>query len=295
MIQNECGIVEDLLVLYTEGLLRSDTTEFVEEHLKTCASCRSRLAELRAEPPLPRPETAPLAALRRRMWGLRARAAVCAALLCAALLLSAFSWLTAPQYLSAAQAGAAVREVDGTLWLTVLPAGLHYDCRQLTMPEGEVLVEVSCWTTPLERMRGTQQPEAELLCQPLPAAAGTSVYYCPNDGTEDVLLYGPGLSDGGGLIALPRLALGYYLLAAAALAAVLGVSLALLRQKPAARMLQTLCGLPVCYLAGHLLVKGPHTLSYNLPRDLSLIVLAALLLYAALLLARALWESRRTR
>lgn len=293
MITNECGIVEDLLVLYTEGLLRPDTTEFVEEHLKTCTSCRARLEELRAQPTLPRPETAPLAALRRCVWGLRARAALCAALLCAALLLSGFAWLTAPQYLSAAQAGAAVRELDGTLWLTVLPAGRHYDCRQLRMPEGAVLVEISCWTTPLERLRGTQQPEAELLCQPLLAAADTSVYYCANDGTEDTLIYGPGLPDGGGLVTQPRLALGYYLLAAAALAAVLGVAWTLLRQKPAARMLQTLCGLPVCYLAGHLLVKGLHTLSYNLPRDLSLIVLAALLLYAALLLARALWEGRR--
>ena len=156
-----------------------------------------------------------------------------------------------------------------------------------------MLVEVSCWTTPLERLRGTQRPEAELLCRSLPAAADTSVYYCPNDGTEDTLIYGPGLPDGGGLITVPRLALGYYLLAAAALAAALGGAAMLLRKKPAARALQTLFPLPVCYLAGHLLVKGPHTVSYNLPRDFSLIVLAALLLYAAFLLGRALWESRR--
>lgn len=288
-MKNECGIVEDLLVLYTEGMLRPDTAEFVAEHLQTCPNCRSRLEELRAAPALPSAEGAPLAALRRRVRGLRAHAALGAALLCAALLLSAFAWLTAPQYLSAAQAGVAVREMDGTLWLTAVPAGCHTVCQPMQSADGERLVQVSCWTAPLERWRG--MPAAGP--QPLPAAEGASVYYCPNDGSEDVLLWGPGLADGGGLVALPRLALGYYLLIAAVLAAVLGIAAALLRQKPAARALQTLCGLPVCYLAGHLLVKGTKTASYNLVRDLSLIILAALLLYAAFLLGRALWEARR--
>ena len=291
-MKNECGIVEDLLALYTEGMLRPDTTEFVEEHLQACASCRSRLAELRAAPALPAPEAAPLTALRRRVWGLRVHAALCAALLCAALLLSIFSWLTAPQYLNAAQAGVTVQEVDGTLWLTATPAGCHTVCQPMRSADGERLVQVSCWTAPLERWRGMPTLDPP----PLPAAAGagTSVYYCPNDGSEDVLLWGPGLADGDALVTVPRLALGYYLLIAAALTAALGAAWALLRKRPAARALQTLFWLPVCYLLGHLLVKGTQTASYNLPRDFSLIVLAALLLYAAFLLGRALWENRRT-
>ncbi|WP_096271227.1 zf-HC2 domain-containing protein [Paucisalibacillus globulus] len=45
----ECPIVEDLLPLYHEGLLKPETTEWVEEHLKSCPSC-SALASISSEP-----------------------------------------------------------------------------------------------------------------------------------------------------------------------------------------------------------------------------------------------------
>ncbi|WP_042150293.1 zf-HC2 domain-containing protein [Paucisalibacillus sp. EB02] len=45
----ECPIVEDLLPLYHEGLLKPETTEWVEEHLNNCSACNS-LASISSEP-----------------------------------------------------------------------------------------------------------------------------------------------------------------------------------------------------------------------------------------------------
>jgi hypothetical protein len=45
----ECPIVEDLLPLYHEGLLKPETTEWVDSHLKSCAAC-SKLASITNEP-----------------------------------------------------------------------------------------------------------------------------------------------------------------------------------------------------------------------------------------------------
>ena len=37
---NECSIVRDLLPLYSEGLTSSETSSFVEQHLKNCETCK---------------------------------------------------------------------------------------------------------------------------------------------------------------------------------------------------------------------------------------------------------------
>ena len=117
------------------------------------------------------------------------------------------------------------------------------------------------------------------------------IYYSPNNGRDDVLLYGERTD--GGMISLPRLALGYYALLALALGAALGLAWLVCRKKPCGGTLGRLALVPLCYLAGHLLVKGFTTTSYQMQRDLALIVLAGALVCCAALLALRLWEQRR--
>ena len=50
-----CGVIRDLLVLYVSEECSEDTRELVEEHLKSCESCRRALEELKG-PVLPREE-----------------------------------------------------------------------------------------------------------------------------------------------------------------------------------------------------------------------------------------------
>lgn len=40
-MKNECSIVRDLLPLYAEGMLSTDTTAFAKEHLESCPACKA--------------------------------------------------------------------------------------------------------------------------------------------------------------------------------------------------------------------------------------------------------------
>ena len=44
-----CAIVRDLLPLYHDGVVSSDTGELIEEHLENCESCRSELNSIRTD------------------------------------------------------------------------------------------------------------------------------------------------------------------------------------------------------------------------------------------------------
>ena len=44
-----CSIVQDLLPLYEEDMLREETKEFVDGHLAQCAACRAELDVLKAD------------------------------------------------------------------------------------------------------------------------------------------------------------------------------------------------------------------------------------------------------
>lgn len=45
-MKSECAIVQDLIPLYVDGILKRDTTEYVEQHLKGCGKCRNLHREL---------------------------------------------------------------------------------------------------------------------------------------------------------------------------------------------------------------------------------------------------------
>ena len=124
----------------------------------------------------------------------------------------------------------------------------------------------------------------------LDAANCAAVCYSQNNGQDDVLLCG---SMNGGVISLPRLALGYYVLLSLTLLITLGIAFFVCRRKKTGKALGYLALIPASYLAGHLLVKGFTTTSYQMQRDFSLIILAAALIYAAVMLAINLWRQKR--
>ena len=183
---------------------------------------------------------------------------------------------------------------------------------------GKTIYFITAWRTPLDTWRGAfgktggapnthsandrTQREADALqgvlakaesartLFTLDAANCAAVCYSQNNGQDDVLLCG---SMNGGIISLPRLALGYYVLLSLALLITLGIAFFACRRKKTGKALGYLALIPASYLAGHLLVKGFTTTSYQMQRDFSLIILAAALIYAAVMLAINLWRQKR--
>lgn len=319
-----CSIVQDLLPLYEEDMLREETKEFVDEHLAQCAACRAELDALKADV-----TPAPVSAqpLRDLKWQLRRRkltAVLLAVTLALTLATAGFAYLTAPQYLPYSETEWTVARADGAVTAEGLAdlSGVESISVNLLTPvsgsevtstqdpdSGKTVYFITAWRTPLDTWRGTfdapdtgdhSQREMDALLSALgrtesartlftlDATNCAAVYYSPNNGQEDVLLCG---SADGGVVSLPRLALGYYALLALVLLAGLGLAWLVFRRKRAAVPLGYGTLVPMCYLLGHLLVKGFTATSYQLQRDLSLIVLAGTLLYCAALLAlRLYWQ-----
>ena len=319
-----CSIVQDLLPLYEEDMLREETKEFVDGHLVQCAACRAELDALKADVK-PAPVSAqPLRDLKRLLRRKKLTAVLLAVALALTLATAGFAYLTAPQYLPYDETEWMITRspralADGSIMsdgLTDLSGIESISVNLLTSvsgtkvtstqdpDSGKTVYFITAWRTPLDTWCGTfdvsdtgdhAQREANALLNALgetesartlftlDATNCTAIYYSPNNGQDDVLLCG---SRDGGVISLPRLALGYYALLSFVLLITFGISFFLCRGKKIGKVLGHLALIPACYLLGHLLVKGFATTSYQMQRDFSLIVLTAALLYAAALLGR---------
>lgn len=330
-MSKDCSIVQDLLPLYAEDMLREETKEFVNRHLSQCAACRAELDALRADVK-PQPVSAqPLRNLKRQLRRKKLTAVLLAVALALTLATAGFAYLTAPQYLPYDEAEWMITRspralADGSIMsdgLTDL-SGIESISVNLLTPvsgtkvtstqdpnSGKTIYFITAWRTPLDTWCGTfdvsdtgdhAQREANALLNALgetesartlftlDATNCTAIYYSPNNGQDDVLLCG---SRAGGVISLPRLALGYYVLLSLALFITLGIAFFICRRKKVGKMLGYLALIPASYLAGHLLVKGFTTTSYQMQRDFSLIVLAAVLIYSAVLLTLSLLQQKR--
>lgn len=328
-----CSIVQDLLPLYEEDMLREETKEFVDGHLAQCAACRAELDALKADvKPVP-VSAQPLRDLKRQLRRKKLTAVLLAVTLALTLAAAGFAYLTAPQYLPYSETEWTVARADGAVTAEGLAdlSGVESISVNLLTPvsgakvtstqepdSGKTVYFITAWRTPLDTWRGAfdktgdapnahsandrTQREADALqgalgkvesartLFTLDTANCAAVYYSPNNGQDDVLLCG---SRDGGIISLPRLALGYYVLLSLALLIPLSIAFFLCRRKKAGKALGHLALIPACYLTGHLLVKGFVTTSYQMQRDFSLIVLTGALLYAAILLAGDLLRQRR--
>ena len=328
-MDKNCSIVQDLLPLYAEDMVREETKEFVAGHLSQCETCRAELGALKADVK-PAPVSAqPLRDLKRQLQRKRLTAVLLAVSLALTLATAAFAYLTAPQYLLC----------DGTDWSVIrlsedgernityffdagrdiycgTPPFTNHSNHELTAAitqvdlilqtpvsgtkvesmidpdSGKTIYFITAWRTLLDEWLGNFDAvgkSSSIIT--LDTTNCKAVYYAPNNGTPNAVLCGS-LGDGG-VISLPRLALGYYVLLSLVLFIALGIAAFLCRGKNVGRPLARLALIPASYLIGHLLVKGFTFTSYQMQRDFSLIILAAALVYAAVLLAASLRRQKQ--
>lgn len=332
-MNKDCSIVQDLLPLYAEDMLREGTKEYVDGHLAQCEACRAELAALKADVPSAPVNAQPLRSLKKQLRRKKFTAVLLAVTLALTLAAAGFAYLTAPQYLPYSETEWTVARADGAVTAEGLAdlSGVESIAVNLLTPvsgtevtstqepdSGKTVYFITAWRTPLDTWRGAfdeakDAPSATNTAERMQREADTlqgalgkvesartlftldtencaAVYYSPNNGQDDVLLCG---SRDGGIISMPRLALGYYVLLSLALLIPLSIAFFLCRRKKAGKALGHLALIPACYLTGHLLVKGFVTTSYQMQRDFSLIVLTGALLYAAILLAGDLLRQRR--
>lgn len=297
---NECNIVRDILPLYAENMVSSDTASFVEGHLENCGACRSEYEHMREPQSIPaRAEAAPLLKLRKKMLAKEIQTIALAAVFVIVILVSLLAVLDTPQYFPYSEELLRVETMDdGGIEITFDDSvtNFHYTRIVGLKNQERDYYWVEAWSSPFARWfsgrwfssRGELSfkidPEEEL---PI------SVIYLPNNGEESVCVYGEAC-DFDGMVPLPRLALGYYLILAAIVFVILLVMWLLAKKKARLRAwLERVMMYPAAYMVSHLVIAGFSFESYSMTRDFLLIVPISILLYCGMLLAHGVWKLRK--
>ena len=299
-MKNECGIIKDLLPLYAENIAGPETVEFVEEHLKTCEACREEYERMKepktGEPTAIRAETsaAPLFTLKRKMRTKRIQTIAVTALLIIALLVSAFSFVTAPEYIPYSKDLLSVTLNDNdTVTITFDEKVTNYMYALYYDPhvEGSMCYHISAWTSFWDKWFLSKDNAPLSLTE----SALNPIYYDSNNGKEDVCIYGEPLVDpGSGVTSLPRLTLGYYLMILIALFGVLLAACIIFRKKENIRIwIERIMLYPLSYVIAHLLILGFSFTTYSIGRDFPLIIFISLLLWCGMLFAHNVFKTRK--
>ncbi len=304
-MKNECSIIRDILPLYVESMVSEDTSEFVKEHLEVCPACRAELeklrepVEVRTEPQIDM-DAAPLKRLKRALLMKKVQTILCTAAVLLALMLSAISFLTAPEYFAySPELVTVTEEASGAVTLSFSSEVTNYTLQQVTDPdELKTVYHLEVWTSAWDRM--FQRPGAQAVTVAPENGKPLLIYFAhfisgraesPSD--SSVCIYGTA-PDSGGWIALPGLSLGYWLLLNIALFLILaGIWFKLRRKEKSRRRVERLLLIPVAYGLGHLCVLGFRTVSYTEWRDFQLILAVGVLFYCAMLLALSIFYTTK--
>lgn len=305
-MRNECNIIRDLLPLYVENMVSSDTAAFVEAHLNGCEACRKECESAKApQPAQERSDAAPLLKLSRKMKVKRIQTIALTALFVIALFVSAFAVLDAPIYFPYSE-GIITSEPFGDqgMLLTFDEKVTDFAYTVYDDPDGGdfYYCDIEAWTSLWDKWF-SQGKGALSAVVPTRNAKPIIAVYVPNDRGENVCIakYDPTAEnrmeqnvDYESTIALPRLSLGYYLILAGTALVVLGIVWLFTRKNAEVHVWIERIGLyPVAYIISHCIVSGINWASYSLPRDFSLIMFISILLYSGLLLAHNIWRLKR--
>ena len=280
-----CGVIRDLLPLYTEDLCSEESRALVDNHIINCPDCRRVKESMKKTEPLPVDSGGGLKKIKRELINRKLRTAAMAALLVFVLLVSFFSWYSKPEYYPYSENLISVRDLGDKIEIHfngVARAGLETS----EDPEGGTMAILYAWTSPMDR-------RSKIDTMTIPKV--DALYYCwETQGENTVLLAGE--TDAAGMQVLPRLVLGYYVFLALLLGAVSGLLWFLLRKKKAGALFRLIFFTPVSYLIGHVLIRGLQTVSFDAGRDFGFILMAACGVYAILtLLCRELRQRKLDR
>ena len=300
-----CAVVRDLLPLYAEKLTENETKKMVDEHLESCAECRQKLAEMDMKIIAPVEAVKPLMALKKEIQKRRWFSAIVAAML---VFVAVYTYFYHEGKMEPVPWQNGLVEVEGIearpyseVFAGKVPSGasestvdvlvLHYDGiingiqeSMLKDDDGTVTEILQGWSSQHSGNSLTKDYN-EVILYPVPDRLLYSV------GSQLQLLWGEPMN--GGAEVLPRLALAFYVFAAAGLALAAGTVWFFLRNRDSSWVPRQVFIAPVSYLIAHFLIKGSGTATFFMERDFISILLIAAALYILFSLAWQIWLERK--
>ena len=294
-MSNKCNLIKDILPLYMEDMVSTDTKEFVNAHLEHCAECRAELERMRGPAKfVPDIDTdiVPLKRIKKDLFIRRLQTIFFTAIIACAVVMIVFGVLTSPKFFP--YSDDLLNVVDnhsGEIIVTFDDRVTGYTCTKEFYEETEIYRINACTTTwdLYFSNRGNQN-----VVIPYNNDSNNQIFFTQNNGSEDVLIYGESDNLPQAVITLPRqILLPYFILAALALIVLAGLRFLLRNKKAIIVWMDRAILLPISYMAAQLCTKGINFTTYSSQRDFCIIALVAILLYLALLTGKSLYQEKR--
>ncbi|NLW39334.1 MAG: zf-HC2 domain-containing protein [Tissierellia bacterium] len=278
-----CKVIEDILPLYVEEMVSEDTKKLVDEHIDSCESCRRKLNGMSLPVNLPLDtDTTAFKRVKAKMRKKKIQTVIFAIMMTISIIVALISTLTAREYIPYHEGLISfIESDDGTIIIKFSDQVAGYNISTSPSKIGEgYTYHITTWDSIWYRNIMKKSNKAAFLN--LDGKKVDSVYYYNADRSEDILIYGKDQNPTGGMVTLPRLVLGYYLLLALFLASSSGILLYLYRKNERAKnILLKFFLLPISYITAHLLIKGFPVSSYSAMMDFVSILINAISLYIA--------------
>lgn len=295
-MSNKCNLIKDILPLYVEDMISTDTREFVSEHLEHCMECHAELERMRKAANFisdtdPDTDIVPLKRVRRDLFIKRLHTICFTAILACAIATVIFGILTSPKFFPYSDNLLNVIDgSDGSVIITFDSEVTGYSCNEVSDNETEIY-RINAWTTTWDLYSSNRGKQNMVI--PSDRETNIQIFYAQNDGSEDVLIYGTNDNAYQDTVTLPRqIFLPYFMLAFLVLV-ILAVLRFLLKNKQATIVwIDRAILFPISYMAAHLCTKGINFMSYSSQRDFCVIILVAMLFYFAMLTAKSLYKAK---
>ena len=277
-MSDKCNLIKDILPLYVEDMVSSDTREFVSEHLQYCAECHAEFERMRkatkfipdADPDI---DIVPLKRVKRDLFIKRLQTICFTAILACAIVTIIFGILTSPKFFPYSDNLLnVIDDPDGSVIITFDSEVTGYSYNEVFDNETETeIYHINAWTTTWDLYlsnRGNQN-----MVIPFEQETKIQIFYTQNDGSEDVLIYGPKENTEENGVTLPRLILMPYFLLAFLALVVLAILRFLLRNKQAIIVwIERAIPFPISYMATQLCTKGLNFTTYSSQRDFCIVI-----------------------
>ena len=292
-MNNKCNLIRDILPLYVEDMVSTDTREFVSEHLEHCEACRAEFEHMRKPADIiPDADIVPLKRIKKELFIKRLQTVFLTAILACAIVTVLFGILTSPKFFPYSDDLFNVNSgADGSITIAFDNKVTGYSCMKEFNDETEIY-QINAWTTTWDIYSSNRGKQNMVI--PSDRETNIQIFYAQNDGSEDVLIYGINDNAYQDTVTLPRqIFLPYFMLAFLVLA-ILAVLRFLLKNKQAIIVwIDRALLFPISYMAAQLCTKGISFTSYSSKRDFCIIVLVAMLFYFAMLTGISLYKAKK--
>ena len=276
-MSNKCNLIKDILPLYVEDMVSTDTREFVSEHLEHCEECRAEFERMRKPADfIPDTDIVPLKRIKRNLFIKRLQTIFFTAILACAIVTVVFGILTSPKFFPS---------FDDKV------TGYSYT-KEFHDETGTEVYWVNAWTTTWDLYLSNRGNQNVVI--PSEGVTKIQIFFTQNNGSEDVLIYGADDNAQQDIMTLPRqILLPYFILAFFALV-ILVVLRFILKNKPEIIVwFDRAILFPISYMAAQLCTKGINFTTYSSQRDFCIIVLVAILFYLVMLTGKSLCKAKK--